>query len=380
MGELDQMASSVVKSDVYGAGPRTERAMGCYITSCADADLFAYCAYDHIVMRKISEPHKCKVFRGHSEPTCIRISPNKMFAVSGDAHGFIKIWNLENPEIIRYEGQLLAGPIRDVAWSPDSQRVLAVGEGREEYAVVVMAEGGSKIGTVSGFVQGCISCDFRPDRPFKMALISNDRSIAFWKGPPLKKEWQKEEMDILARQVRYSPDGKYFITVGSGKCLIYDGMSGERVKELPVEHKGTITSCAWSPDSKSLITSCCDQTVKLWDIETCTSTTTFTFGEDAMENQQLGCTWAGDKMITISFNGNLNFLDPENPAQPSLVIPGLARTVEGLAFCSGASAFYAGTSMDGICKVVSFVPGVGAVGLVTGDAPVQCITGLAACD
>jgi len=53
--------------------------------------------------------------------------------------------------------------------------------------------------------------------------------------------------------VRYSPDGKHFITVGSGKCIIYDGTSGERVKELPVEHKGTITSVSWSPDSDKVV-------------------------------------------------------------------------------------------------------------------------------
>ena len=115
-----------------------------------------------------------------------------------------------------------------------------------------MADGGSRIGKLTGFLEGCISCDFRPDRPFKMAVISNDRKTAFWKGPPLKQEWIKEEEGILARVVRYSPDGKHFISVGSGKCVIYEGTSGERIKELPVEHKGTITSVSWSPDSSKV--------------------------------------------------------------------------------------------------------------------------------
>jgi len=373
------MASQVSTRCMYGAIPRTERGISSYITADVKNDRFAYCATDHIVIRKISAPHECQVYRGMTaEPTCIRFSYNGMMACSGDASGFIKIWNTADMGITRLEQQILAGPIRDMAWSPDDQRLLIVGEGKGEYAVMIMADGGSRIGKLSGFTQGCISCDHRPERPFKMALISNDRNTAFWKGPPLKQEWCKEETDILARQLRYAPDGSHFISVGSGKCLIYDGKTGERVKELPVEHKGTITAVSWSADSKSVATSCCDQKVKIWDVESCTCLHTFDYGDGSdMQFQQLGCAWAGDTLISISLNGDVNFLKPGGDTAPSFILSGLMGSVTGMTVANGT--LVAGGTCDSIPKVVTYNSAVGALSRVVGDGVGRTVTGMASC-
>jgi len=369
-------------SKAFGASPKTERAIPSYITADPKNDRFAYCAVDHIVIRKISDPHQYTVYRGHPEPTCVRFSPDGAVAASGDMYGFLKVWNTANPAITRYEGQMLAGPLRDIAWSPDSQRLLIVGEGKGEHALVIMADGGSRIGKLDGFLQGCISCDFRPnDRPFKMMAICNDRTTAFWKGPPLKKEWQREEMDILARQVRYSPDGSMIASVGGGKILIYDGVTGERKTEFATgEHKGTVLGVGWSEDCKSLITASCDQTVKMWDVESCTVKTTFTFGEDSMQFQQLGCVWAGEKLISIGLNGDLYFLDEENPGEPALVLPGLSGPCQGLVYSAETSTLYASATADSQCRVVSYSPAGTALARVAGaTGPVQSITAMAAC-
>jgi WD40 repeat protein len=340
-------------------------------------DRFAYCASDHIVIRKISSPHECEVYRGQQEPTCIRFSFNGLMAASGDAHGFLKIWNTADSGITRLEQQILAGPIRDVAWSPDDQRILVVGEGRGDYAVVIMADGGSRVGKLTGFTAGCVSCDFRPARPFKMGVICNDRKTAFWKGPPLKEEWCHEEAGILARQLRYSPDGSHFISVGSGKSIIYDGTSGEKVNELPVVHKGTITGVSWSPDSKQVITSCCDQTVKLWDIATCECTATFEYGDGSdLQFQQLGCAFMGDTVASVSLNGDINFVRPAEGTTPSSILSGLMGKTEGFALIG--DTLFAGGTADGTCKVVSYKKDVGAVSRVSGEGPDRSIVGMAA--
>ena len=41
---------------------------------------------------------------------------------------------------------------------------------------------------------------------------------------------------------------------------------------------------------------------------------------DKLENMQLGCVWAGKHLVTISLDGNLNFLDKENPSSPAKIV------------------------------------------------------------
>ena len=51
-----------------------------------------------------------------------------------DASGKIRIWDTVNKEhILKNEFQPIGGPIKDIAWSADNQRMVAVGEGRERF-------------------------------------------------------------------------------------------------------------------------------------------------------------------------------------------------------------------------------------------------------
>lgn len=45
----------------------------------------------------------------------------------------MRIWDTVNPEhITKNEFQPFAGPVNDLAWSGDSQRIVAGGQGREK--------------------------------------------------------------------------------------------------------------------------------------------------------------------------------------------------------------------------------------------------------
>ena len=43
---------------------------------------------------------------------------------------------------------------------------------------------------------------------------------------------------------------------------------------------------------------------------------------DTVDDQQLGCLWSGDHLVSVSLSGNINYLDPEAPAKPKKVIRG----------------------------------------------------------
>jgi WD40 repeat protein len=49
-----------------------------------------------------------------------------------DQSGKVRIWDTVNKEhLLKNEFQPIGGLIKDIAWSPDSQRMVVVGEGRE---------------------------------------------------------------------------------------------------------------------------------------------------------------------------------------------------------------------------------------------------------
>lgn len=51
-------------------------------------------------------------------------------------------YTLQKEHILKNEYQPLGGAIKDIAWSPDSQRIVVCGDGRECYARVFLAETG----------------------------------------------------------------------------------------------------------------------------------------------------------------------------------------------------------------------------------------------
>ena len=68
--------------------------------------------------------------------------------------------------------------------------------------------------------------------------------------------------------VAYSPDGKHIVSGSNDKTVkIWDAQSGEEKCTLR-GHSGILTSVAYSPDGKHIVTGSRDNTVKVWDSQT----------------------------------------------------------------------------------------------------------------
>lgn len=68
-----------------------------------------------------------------------------------DQSGKVRIWDTVNKEhILKNEFHPIGGPIKDIAWSPDSQRMVVVGEGRERYTLLTRMCRRSKICQAKG--------------------------------------------------------------------------------------------------------------------------------------------------------------------------------------------------------------------------------------
>uniref|UniRef100_A0A3Q0QXP9 WD repeat domain 1 n=1 Tax=Amphilophus citrinellus TaxID=61819 RepID=A0A3Q0QXP9_AMPCI len=165
-----------------------------------------------------------------------------------------------------------------------------------------------------------------------------------------------EDHSQFVNCIRFSPDGSRFATAGAdGQIFLYDGTTGELVGSLGGEkaHKGGIYAVSWSPDSSQLISASGDKTVKLWDVGAATAVTTFNLGSDVTD-QQLGCLWQKDHLLSISLSGYINYLDKNNPNRPIRTVKGHSKSIQCVTVHKneGQAYIYSG-SHDGHINILS---------------------------
>ncbi|XP_039759853.1 actin-interacting protein 1 [Pararge aegeria] len=318
----------------FAALPRTQRGTPLVLGGDPKGKNFLYTNGNSVIIRDIENPAISDVYTEHScQVNVAKYSPSGFYIASGDVSGKVRIWDTVNKEhILKNEFQPIGGPIKDIAWSADSQRMVVVGEGRERFGHVFMAETGTSVGEISGQSKPINSVDFRPSRPFRVVTASEDNTIAVFEGPPFKFKCTKQDHTRFAQAVRYSPDGSLFASAGfDGKIFLYDGATSELKGEIgSPAHKGGVYGIAWSPDGKQLLSCSGDKTCAIWDVETRERATTFNMGV-AVENQQVSCLWQGKHLLSVSLSGDINYLDVSAPDTPHRVLTGHNKPITCLA-------------------------------------------------
>ncbi len=206
--------------------PRTQRGSGLTLDAHPDGSRFVYCHGHSVVIREFDAPQCADVYTQHAtDVTAARYSPSGFYVASADKSGKVRIWDTVNAEhILKNEFQPISGPIKDLAWSPDSQRMVCVGDGREKFGHVFLADTGTSNGDITGQSRPVNSCDFRPARPFRIITGSEDNTAAFYEGPPFKFKGTRTEHSRYVQVVRYAPHGKVWASGGfDGKVFVYDG-------------------------------------------------------------------------------------------------------------------------------------------------------------
>ena len=125
------------------------------------------------------------------------------------------------------------------------------------------------------------------------------------------------------------------------------------MRELTAEdgHTGSIWSCAWSADSKELLTTSGDSTAKIWNVADSTVATTFTFPDDGTnQHQQVGCVWHKEHIITVSLSGTVNFLDRQNPSTPLRSLQGHGTSLSALSIDTQRKVIYTSSQQGAVFK------------------------------
>ncbi|KAF8636915.1 hypothetical protein AX17_003166 [Amanita inopinata Kibby_2008] len=328
-----------------------------------------------VIIRDLKNASPAVAYSEHAHPTTVaRVSPSGYYCASADSSGTVRIWDTVGQDnVLKGEYKVISGRINDLAWDGESKRIIAVGEGREKFGHAFMMDTGSSVGEIIGHNKPINAVSMRSDRPFRAVTGGDDGLIIFYHGAPYKYEKTIKTHTKFVQDVRYAPSGNMFASVGSdAKIFLYDGKTGDTIHELKDSpHKGSIMACTWNADSKFLVTSSADCTVKLWDVETQSNTTTWSLGA-GVGNQQVGNVWSGENdIVSLSVNGDLNVFDRRTGDKPVQVLVAPQKAIT--AAVSINSETFIGGCADG--RVLSFtgaeakyLEGQGHTNLVAGMA------------
>lgn len=286
-----------------------------------------------------------------------QFSPNGCWVASGDASGKVRIWSYDNPEhVLKLEVQGVGGgEVKDLDWDPESQRVVAVGEGQGTNAKVFMRDTGTSLGELNGHGKRVISTAYRPCRPFRLVTASEDTRTVFYHGPPFRLEHSNAEHTNWVNTVRFSPDGALFATASSDRrVVLYAGATGHPVGDLDKDgrcpHAGSVYSLAFNPDGSRLATASADKTIKVWATGSREMEVELPFSrENELGEMQTGVLWLGPSaLLSLSLSGDLSVLDvsPGKAARRN-TLQGHQVSVTSLAVDLDGEAFYT-ASYDGV--------------------------------
>jgi len=374
------MAKAYSNRRTFATLPRTERGKPLVLGADPKGKNFLYTNGNSVIIRDLANPEIADVYTEHSCPVLVaKYSPSGFYISSADKSGKIRIWDTVNSEhILKNEFQPISGPIYDIAWSADNQRIVCVGEGREKFGHVFLADTGTSNGDISGQSRPVNTCDFKQSRPFRVITGSEDNTTAVYEGPPFKFKTTKTEHSRYVQSVRYSPDGVFWVSAGfDGKMYLYDGKDSELISEFVdakgQAHGGGVYAVAWSGNGKQLLSASGDKTCKLWDVETRKAITTFEMG-NTVDDQQLGCLWSGDFMLSVSLSGYINYLDPNSPSKPSRILKGHNKPITKMCVTDEGKTIVTGGS-DG--RVIEWSVADGSTKSYGGDGHGNQVNGLA---
>lgn len=369
--------------------PNTTRGQPTPLSADSKGERIAYASNKSIFLRSIDNPAVSTQYTQHTASTTVaRFAPSGFYCASGDASGIVRVWDcsLNSSGATKGEYAIINGRINDIAWDGDSQRIIAVGDGKQRYGHCVTADSGNTVGEISGHSAQVNAVSIRQQRPLRAATVADDKNLVFYHGAPFKFNSipGRGNHTNFVYGVGFSPDGSSLVSVGGDKKIyLYDGKTGEvkgEISDSADAHAGSIFGVSWSKDSRSIVTCSGDRTVKTWDVEAGKVTHTWTFGDTInVADQQVGVVWparADGLIISLSLSGDLNYLQ-QNSAKPTKIVSGHSKNITALTVSGSHSepTLWTGDYEGRLC---AWNVAKGAAETVEGDGHTNFVSGLAA--
>jgi WD40 repeat protein len=199
--------------------------------------------------------------------TSLAFSPDGKRLVSGSTDGALRLWDVESaaPTGQPLEGH--RGPVLTVAWSPDGTRIASGGhafENRRSVDHVVRIwdpKSGQLIAALEGHETPIRSLAFNPDG----RLVSGSAdSIRIW---DLATNRLSRVLSRAGGLVAVSPNGTLILIASGGDLRLWDAISGQPIGRPLEGHDKGVTSAAFSPDGRHIISGSIDGTLRVWGTE-----------------------------------------------------------------------------------------------------------------
>ncbi|GAA6019526.1 hypothetical protein JCM11491_001325 [Sporobolomyces phaffii] len=342
---------SITPKQVFVPAPTTTRGAPTKLYATPDGRSVAYGAGRTAVVRPIDPTDPASpppLLFSHPSPITVVKPLSAYYCASGDAAGNVKVWDATGNYAVKFEAKPLA-KINDIAVDGEGKRFVVVGEGRSGWAASFNLDTGSSVGEISGHSKPVNAVAVRPNRPFKAVTGSDDFSTCFLPGVPFKYHSTSRRHTRFVQSLDYAPDGSLFVSAGAdGQVLIYDGLTGEE-KGAFVDgaqggaHAKGVYAASFSKDSKCVATSSADGHTKLWEVDGGKLLQTWAFPGDELQRQQVGNTFVGEHLVSLSFSGDLNVLHRDS-STPVRVIQGHQNPLTALAVTSKKDTFITGDS------------------------------------
>ncbi|KAI9762529.1 MAG: WD40 repeat-like protein [Chaenotheca gracillima] len=381
---------SISGEGIWAPLPTTTRGQPTPLSCDSKGERIAYASNKSIFLRSIDNPSISTQYTGHTVQTTVaRFAPSGYYVASGDVSGSVRVWDCVGEGATKGEYHIVSGRINDIAWDGDSQRVIAVGDGKERFGHCITADSGNSVGEISGHSSLINSVAIRQQRPLRAATVSNDSSLVFYHGAPFKFNTSlRGQHNNFVYGTAFSPDGSTLVSVGADrKIWLYDGKTGEAKGQVGEgEHKGSIFGVSWAKDSKRFVTASGDQTVKIWDVEAGKVAQSWRMGEEgvvSIPDHQVGVVWPGGSkdglVISLSLSGNLNYLSEGTP-QPTQSVYGHQRNITTVDKSPAIGTDKGETLWTGSYegRVCSWDISTGIAGRVDGETHSGQVTGFAA--
>jgi WD40 repeat protein len=188
-------------------------------------------------------------------------SPDGQFAVTAGSDGIARLWKFDRgdgaPLLLAHDA-----PVTQVAFSPDSRRVITVSSNTARIWNVAT---GDPADWRMDHGEAVTCAAFSPDG-LSVATGGQDRAVHVWNARTGQPRLPPIELESVPRSVSFSPDGRHLLVTEDKSAQVWNASTGQAATP-PLAHGEPLRGAHFSTDGDRAVTASADGTarvIELW--------------------------------------------------------------------------------------------------------------------